>query len=131
MLDNVDQIPLTEWDEANRTVIMYLRGFTEGELFQQPFEHTIKVLNQYKATRLLLDLRAARVSRLEDQNWLVQNWQPRLNQTPVKRMAIVVPADVLGKMSLARTSHNVEKRTYESIHFDDIAKAQTWLNEII
>lgn len=90
------------WDDKLKCVYVEWCGFVQGDKFRSTMDKALELVKQKNSKNWLADLREQRVTSVEDQDWLVNNWLPRCIQTGLKRSAIIVPENVLGQMSVTR-----------------------------
>lgn len=118
-----------EYDEYSGAVIGQLLEFTEGEDFREYMEELIDVVEEKQADKVIGDTSQFNAALTqEDQGWAAMDWAPRAQDAGVDHMAMVMPSDVVAKMSV----DSIVEMTDDSINrelFSDIDEAKSWLRE--
>jgi hypothetical protein len=118
-----------EYDEYSGAVIGQLQEFVEGEPFREYMNELIDVIEQNRARKVIGDTSQFEAALTqEDQAWAATDWAPRAQDAGVDHMAMVMPDDVVAKMSV----DSIVEMTDDSINrelFSDIDEAKSWLRE--
>lgn len=114
-----------EWDEANKIVVAQWTGFFSGERFRAGLIKGLEVIAAHSAANWLADVSDAKVTSLEDQNYLAYEWTPLAIARGLRRIAYVVPKDVIAQMALNRIVSQTQG--LEMHYFSDKREAQNWL----
>ena len=129
---------IVRWDDQFNGIYVQLLGYIPSEDFREILEKALEFLKLRKAQRWIIDLREHKVTSIEDQNWLVQNWIPRCVAAGLKQVATVVPEDVIAQMGYRRINRIVDQTVAEvptaepmsavkSAHFSSMEKARQWM----
>jgi hypothetical protein len=110
-----NQVAKIGWDASTGILHFEWKLFATGELFHEALEHNIQLAQQLHATKQLTNTTHAGAFKSEDQQWLIDNYTPRMRQAGIKYMALLVPDNVVANMS--------QKRVVQSVHQD--SKNQT------
>lgn len=121
---NEDYLKL-EWDETARIIIAKWAGYTNSTDFRAGLAKGLEIITNYRATNWLADVRNAKVLSLADQNYQTIEWTPQAIERGLKRIAYVVPEDVIAQMALNR----IDRKTagLETHHFSNVKAARDWL----
>jgi hypothetical protein len=116
------------WNGDIQSVVVEWKAWTDSAAFRAAYDLVLVAIRENRGSRLLIDLRKARVLGEEDQKWIVEDWGPRSVQAGVRRRAIVAP-----ERSLPRTiSDSVRRRVptglLEVRAFGTLEEAVGWLS---
>jgi hypothetical protein len=115
------------WDASLRTVVVVWEGFNEAGSFRPIMERVLEMMKSNGASRMLADLRDAKVNSQEDQKWLYEDWMPRAIQAGLRSTAFVVPKSTIAQLGLRRSIQRVDKNDFLIAHFEDVEGAREWL----
>ena len=118
------------WDDKTNCIILTYAGFGEGEALREPLNKGLELIKLKKSNKWLSDLYNIRVINIEDQNWTSDHWTKAAFALGLKYLAIVVPTNILGQMSLQRgvDRANFNELGLETALFDNLESAKAWLN---
>lgn len=103
------------------------RGFFGGAEFRGGLERLLEIAVETNSTLYLADISRAKVIPLADQNWLISDWTPRAYEVGLRKIAFIVPTDVITQMAMNRVNRMIAKETVEVNHFDNEVEAINWL----
>lgn len=118
------------WDDVNRIVIVIYKGDITSEQLHSIFKKTIECGVINGGTKYLVDSRKFTTIKPEDQNWITTVWAPEALKGGMKKVALVLPEDVLQKQVLSNLSDegsNKKNSGFRSETFDSIIAAIAWL----
>jgi len=119
-----------EYDEASGAVVGELLEFVEGEDFREYMDEIITVVEEKQATKVIGDTSQFEAALTqEDQGWSVQDWAPRAEAAGVDYMALVMPSDVVAKMSVDSIVEMADDSLEREL-FSDIEEAKSWLADL-
>jgi hypothetical protein len=106
------------------------KGFVSSDEFRDTAMRSLDFVNEHGITRWLADRRHMKAIRQQDQQWIVEEFIPKLQQSPLHRMANVVSDDIFNKMAM----ENIFQRSgglgsIVSRDFDTIDEALAWLKQ--
>jgi hypothetical protein len=119
-----------EWHAADSCVFVRRTGFTPSVEFRRSGEKIIELARQYGCSRLLSDVRTAKVFAVEDQQWLTQDWTPRAMAAGLKYHAIIVPESTLARLGFDAFRSKVTSLGYTMRYFADIEAAKEWFRTL-
>jgi hypothetical protein len=117
-----------EWDETIQAPILTRRTFAKGEMYREPNNKVIELLQEKKAHKLLTDALLADITENADMEWLTNDWVPRVMKTGLRWMAVVMPSKVIVEMQISRAGKS--RTGYESKFFEDMEQAKQWLKSV-
>lgn len=121
---------LISWDDDLQSIIMDWRGgFIRGENIRQGLDAGLMWLEKYHGLKWLGNTREMGVFTADTQKWINEDWFPRFLQTKVIKMAVVVPADTLAKMSVDSVMQTFKGDGLETRYFDCLRSAYQWLKD--
>lgn len=115
------------WNDTAKYVLMEWRKFVIGTDFRQGLDKGLQLVQEKQSTRWLADLRKLGVVAQEDQQWSNENWFPRAINAGLRRMAIVMPENIVSKWSVEKIMEKVPGTNLTVHYFDNIEKAKQWL----
>lgn len=103
-----------------------------GKTFRRVMEQTlttyIEVKKDYPHLFWLADISKMAAYKPEDQQWMQENWNPRLNKAGVTHMALILPENIFGQLGIKKyVKANI---SFVAQLFDDMEKAKSWLKEM-
>lgn len=113
------------WDESHEVARAEWHGFLQGQKLRDGLNRTIDFVKMKKATSYLVDLRDFKVITKEDQQWINEDWFPRMMATPLEKMAVIQPASVVAKMSYNQVINKFDN--FAVGNFDNESAAVAWL----
>ena len=117
---------LLEFDEQNQCVIQTWRGFFNSQQFRAGCEQTLRLFEQKKPARFLVDISQCSLIKKEDTDWAANTIIPKTIQNGLKYYAFVVPTSVFTQITLENFKDEVES-VIKIQPFDNFDKAKQWL----
>jgi hypothetical protein len=121
------------WHTDSETAILERKPspYVKGEAFQVAILKLLDLCDHKKAKKYLFNALHVRVASNEDQDWLEQEFYPRIKEIGVKYSAVVMPRNILGRISIESmstfdTDHPYLVRKY----FENLEEAYTWLKSV-
>lgn len=115
------------WDDAIRTVGAEWLGYTEKNDFREALNVGYELFIQKRSTRWLADTRNMGPMAPEDQDWVNNDWFPRMIKAGMTRMAVIVARKVVTQMTVRRVLSKVGNKDFTAAYFDDLEDARNWL----
>jgi hypothetical protein len=114
------------WDPTSRIMIFAWKSFATGQLFREAIEQNIRLVQQFHATKLLVNSTLAGAFKAEDQNVLSTEYPERMQQAGIQFMALLVPDNIVATMSQERVVKNALS-LYTIETFKTLDEALSWL----
>jgi hypothetical protein len=121
-------VAVVTWDPQLEAVHVEWQGWASSTERAACLEAGLQALIEHQASRWLVDGRAMKVVKQADQDWIGQNWFPRVLAAGLRRMAIVEPVSGLARMNVGDILARVAGTTLEVQHFATVEAAQAWLS---
>jgi hypothetical protein len=115
------------WDSEHGCVYAEFKAFATSSEFRTS---TLKILDAIwdrKATALVSDNRRLEGVSEEDQLWLRDTWLHLAVTAGIKRIAVVVARQGLGKIATEAIIGKFGKTTFTTRTFDTVAEANDWI----
>jgi hypothetical protein len=113
------------WDDSIECVIVAWRGFFSGENMKNGAEKALELIKEKNAKLYLSDTSQSHVVGPDDQNWIINDWQPRAVELGLKKLATVVPKNIIARVAMNRLSPMFSD--LETEFFDNVEAARLWL----
>lgn len=107
-------------------------GFISSNGLRTTALRSLEFVNEHRITRWLSDRRKMKAIRQQDQQWTVEEFIPKVLESPLRRMATVVSEDIFNQMAIEQILKrsgglgNIALR-----EFDSVAAAMEWLKRPI
>ena len=103
------------------------KGFISGKDYRNALDKAAELFKEKGIGKWIANLSEMETITDEDQKWANEDWFPRALQAGLKRLAIIVGADVFNQMSVEQIMNNVESLDLTTQYFDSEEKAKAWL----
>ncbi len=110
-------------------VIIY-QGHVISTEFRQAHEGILKLIQEYDVKKMLSDNRKMGIINPADQQWIQDEFLPRLRQTGLRYSAILVPRNRLAMLTVEDIVDSVHPKKSMIQYFADIPEAKEWLESI-
>ncbi|TAF64280.1 MAG: hypothetical protein EAZ55_11865 [Cytophagales bacterium] len=99
--------------------------------FKEAFEEASRCVEIHQPLYYLSDVRQQFFPIGPDlQEWIAQNVYPRWHAAGLRKLAIIIPSELISNLSIQQTVDEVNEirdiNSYEIRYFDDIAAAKQW-----
>jgi len=110
---------------------LWRRELQDARQLPDVLEVTLAAVARYKARQLVLNLQKLPPLSLGLQEWLQTNWLPRLRLSGIRRLAVLLPADVYNMMVVEGLLWTTTRQAlpYEVQYFTETAAALDWLSD--
>lgn len=116
------------YDKEQQLAVGTWKGFVTSKELRKTALDSLDFVNEHQVTRWLSDRRNMKAIRQKDQQWTIDEFVPRLLQSPLRRLANVVSKDIFNQMameSIVQRSGNLGEITLKE--FENIEDAMEWL----
>jgi hypothetical protein len=118
------------YDASVPAIHQLWRGFASGQLLREAHNATVQQVRAHKVRCILADTRQMRVISRADQQWITDNYFPRLVAAGGRRIAIVQSEDIFNQTSVQHILKNsIRNSSVLAEHFQTTEAAQAWLRE--
>ncbi len=118
------------WDGVHHHVLSEWRTFANSAELRTGLLKGIQAIRDHRAAFYISDARKVKVIVHEDQKWIKETWLPLAAEAGLKRLAFVVAATGLGKLTVEDVAGLVDKNGIQSRTFDSMGAARHWIAEI-
>ena len=118
------------FDEELQLGVGEWKGFASSNEIRAAALRSLEFVNEYGISRWLSDRRKMKAIRQQDQQWTVEEYIPKVLESPLQRIATIVSEDMFNNMAIEQ----ILKRSggLGSIamrNFDNAAEAMEWLKK--
>jgi hypothetical protein len=115
------------WDGEHNCVYVEFKGFATSAEFRTGTMKVIDAIRERNATSLISDNRRLEVVTNEDQLWLRDTLVPQAAALGMKRAAVVVAHQGLGKYASQEILNRLPSGMFVTRTFDSLDDAKTWI----
>ena len=115
------------WDGEHNCVYVEFKGFATSAEFRSGTMMVIEAIRERNATSLISDNRRLEVVTNEDQLWLRDTLVPQAAAGGLKRAALVVAHEGLGKYASQEILSRLPTGMFVTRTFDSLDDAKTWI----
>lgn len=119
-----------KWNDEVGVAILKWKKFAAGEAFRQPCRKALELAIAKGAKKWYSNTQLLGVLKDEDGKWFMDEIATKMIKHGIRKQALLVPTNVLSKLSLNRATTNIDKLGMETQYFDDKDKAVAWLKSI-
>ncbi|MET4105651.1 hypothetical protein [Hymenobacter sp. UYP22] len=120
---------VVRYNSRHRLLRLWRPAGMGGAHLAASLEVLLVAVGRYQARQLLLNMQQLPPISPDMQTWLQTNWLPRLRQTELRRLAVLLPAEVYNRMVveglLLASAHRV--LPYEVQYFSELSATLDWL----
>ncbi|ALI99161.1 hypothetical protein [Rufibacter tibetensis] len=120
------------YEEESQLGMAVWNGFLNSQEFREAITNCVRLIEERKLLRWLGDNRKMKAIRPVDQEWFVENILPRLQQSALRRNAVLVSEDFFNRTAVEQIYRRAEGQG-EMItkEFSNRIMAVAWLREPI
>jgi hypothetical protein len=123
---NLPGVAMVRWDSPSQSAYIEWQGWAKPAEFRAANDALVQAITYHRSSRVLGDSRRIKVIQKTDQEWVNQDWFPRILAAGLTRLAMVLPASGLAKMNIDDMVGRVADRL-DVAYFPSLDKARTWL----
>src|SRR5882762_7652255 len=86
---NVPGVAIVKWDSPSMATHIEWQGWANSTEFRGANDALIRVITNHRTSRILGDSRGIKAIRQPDQDWVNDDWFPRILAAGLRRMAMV------------------------------------------
>ena len=121
---------LMRWDGVHKCIHSEWRGFANSVEFRAGVMKGVQAIRENHATGYVSDTRKVKVIVHEDQRWANEIVVPLMVDAGLKRMAVVIAQQGLGKLTVEDTIRMVDSRELLVRTFKSVPEAMAWVGEV-
>ena len=116
------------YDINTRMVRMKWKGFATSEQLREGLNEVLEIVKREKSLLWLADLKHMQSINQNDENWIINEWFPKIVLTGVKKLAFVTSLDYFNNASINRIMRSTQPLiTFETEFFIAAGDATRWL----
>jgi hypothetical protein len=116
------------YDSEIRMVRLKWKGFASSSQLREGLEEGLEIVKREKALFWMGDLKQMHSITQEDEEWIIQEWFPKIVLTGLKKMGTVTSLDYFNNASVNRIMKSSQPLiTFETEYFVDASDAIKWL----
>jgi hypothetical protein len=115
--------------EEEEAVFLEWCGFALSNKFREACDFSLKLLEEKKLQKMLVDNTNGKALAPEDQKWLSENWFERAFQKGYRASAVVMSKDVFNKVAVKNIVNNIDGEKFTVAMFDNLAEAKKWIKK--
>jgi len=121
-----DQV--TSWYHPDKKIIHHqMHKYTHGQVLRDALMAGAEAMGKYRAQKWLSDDRLNPVLNPDDQQWLIEVWQPIVLKSGWKFWAIVEPENLINKIRMEKMAEIYSKLGVTVQEFSNPDEAMKWL----
>ncbi|MEP6752697.1 MAG: hypothetical protein ABI959_08115 [Candidatus Dormiibacterota bacterium] len=121
---------LMRWDKAHAAVHSEWLGFANTAELRAGLLKGIEAIKDHHARGYLTDTRKVRVVVHDDQEWIKKTWLPLAIEAGLKRIAVVIATEGLGKLTVEDVVGLTDDQGLVSRTFESVDAAWRWIAEV-
>jgi hypothetical protein len=116
------------WDAVHRCVYAEFTGFATSAEFRAGTMKILDAIRERHSDALISDNRRLEVVTNEDQLWIRDTWVPQAAAAGLKRIAVVLAHQGLGKFASQEIINRFPKLVFVTRTFDSLDDARKWVS---
>jgi len=116
-----------EYDAEIDAVVFTWEEFASGNQFRDGANDLLEFIREQNAEKLLVNMRGIKAHDEEDQEWLTEEWVPKIIDAGIEYSVNVHRDSVVSEMDTENLYRDLEDLEYESLMTDDVEEAREWL----
>ena len=115
------------WDHAHRYVFADWKGFCNSAELRAGMMRIVEAVRDRHAASLVIDNRKLEVVANQDQLWIRDSWTPLAVGAGLKRIAVVLASQGLGKYASEAVLSQIGKTSFATRTFATVSEAIEWV----
>ena len=109
-MSHAEAVCAISFDESVPCIVMAWHGYATSAQFRAANDRVLACIREYRATRLLGDLRAFVLIGADDQRWLNDHWIPEAIASGLRRVALTQPTYYFNRVAVETVGRKVDPR---------------------
>lgn len=127
---HADESLTVQWLPVRSCLLNTWSGFLQGEAFRSRMNLAVELQARMSATCAIADVQALRPLISADQEWVNEDWTPRIVAAGLRRMAVVQPANVFSQLVISNVVGRLDPAQLEVAQVAQVADALRWLENL-
>lgn len=115
------------YDAASHAVLSIWKTAPTSTEFRMAMNKTIDAIRDHQTGRIVSDTRNLGAISPENQEWSNNDWAPRAIAVGYQKIAIVLPADVFGQISVEDIMNKVGDLSFH--YFNSMEEGIKWISQ--
>jgi hypothetical protein len=115
------------WDGVHGCICAVWKVFADSRELRDGGEKILQAIRARHAKALLSDNRRLVGLTPDDQDWFSETWTPRAVRFGLRRIAVVLPPQGIGRRDSEDILGRIGKRDFVTHAFDSVAEALDWI----
>lgn len=115
------------YDATIASVVMEWQGLATSQEFRQGSEEMRQMVYNQGITRVLADLTHMKLIALQEREWLLNDFLPRVLEAGLKTIAFVRSSDYHNQLSIGTVVYEIDPEQLEVAYFESRSEAEAWL----
>lgn len=118
------------YDEASDILLLSWHHFTPSQEYREALEKALQMMVKHKVKKWIFDQRFAEVISPSDQQWVVEDWTPRVISKVGKgaRSAVILAKNIFGELGIKKLV-DTTREAVTTKYFETVDNAKKWLKE--
>lgn len=115
------------YDSDLDAVIFTWTEFASGEEFRRGANRIVEYMAEHDVEKLLVDTSGIKAHDADDDEWIAEEWTPKLIDAGLTTNCVVYPESAITKMDRDQIKESLAANNYEGYWTADIDDARQWL----
>jgi hypothetical protein len=115
------------WDSEHECVCAEWKAFANSRELRLGGKKILDAIRRREAAALLSDNRRLEVMKGDDQTWFSNTWTPMAVQAGLRRIAVVLAPQGLGRFASQEILSHIGNRDFVTRTFDSVPEALEWI----
>ena len=116
-----------EYDEKLNCVLMNWKSYASNTDYRKGLEKGLELAKEKNLTKWVTDQTNMSGIKKEEQIWAYQDWFPRVMESGIKYMAIIIPENPLTQFTVNNILKHVDLSRIQIQFFERLTKAKKWI----
>jgi hypothetical protein len=116
-----------EYDGDDDVVMFTWKEFVTGDDFRAGSNTLLEYFEDKDTSKLIVDTSGIEAHDEEDQQWLQEEWTPKMIEAGLEYDAVVHPDSVIAAMDADEIMSAMEELPYEALWTADMSEAREWI----
>lgn len=130
MAEILDALCTVSYDSELHCVISTWHGYASSNQFRAICERVLEMIEKHGVNKSISDNREMSIISQPDQDWILENFMPRLLDSGFKASATILPANHFAKISLDEIVNKIDEGEIRIKYFSKIIDAKTWIKTL-
>jgi len=115
------------YDDGIDAVVFTWEAFATGEQYREGADDLLEFIKEQDARKLLVNTKGIKAHNDEDQQWLMEEWVPKIIDAGIESSVTVHRDSVVAEMDMEDFYEEMDDFDYESTMTADVEEAREWI----